>query len=187
LVFTSQGYEAHRCAKSPAKLCAVAERSADRRQVVFTAFDPLEGRGRELSRFAIDPKSEDGWDLSPDGAHIAIFKHFSDRIHILSVAGQHSREISVRGSQRIQSIDWAVDGQRLFVSSATAHGSALLQVDLDGNAHVLWEQRGNRVPLSMPTGLIPQSAPLGVPSPDGRHLAIYGWSLSGNIWMIENF
>jgi eukaryotic-like serine/threonine-protein kinase len=186
LVFTSRGYEAHRCAKSLAKFCAVAERSADRRQVVFTAFDPLEGRGRELTRFDIDPKAEDGWDLSPDGAHIAIFNHFSDQIRILSVVGQRSREISIRGGQRIQSIDWAVDGQRLFVSSATAQGSALLQVDLDGHAHVLWEQRGNNVPLSQ-TGLGQASAPAGVPSPDGRHLAIYGWSLSANIWMIENF
>jgi hypothetical protein len=27
----------------------------------------------------------------------------------------------------------------------------------------------------------------GMPSRNNRHLAIYGWSLSANIWMIENF
>jgi hypothetical protein len=31
------------------------------------------------------------------------------------------------------------------------------------------------------------TAPGGLASPDGRHLAIYDWSLSGNRWMVENF
>jgi DNA-binding beta-propeller fold protein YncE len=176
----------HHCAKQPAKYCAIAERSADSKQIIFAAFDPLEGRGRELRRFDIDPNANYGWDLSPDGDHIAVFRHFSDRIHILSVAGQDSREISVRGWHSIQSIDWSADGKRLFVSNAIAHGSALSQVDLNGNEHVLWEQRGNNVPLSQ-NAFGQASAPLGLPSPDGRHLAIYGWNLSANIWMIENF
>jgi hypothetical protein len=29
-----------------------------------------------------------GWDLSPDGAHITVFKHFSDRIHVLSASAK---------------------------------------------------------------------------------------------------
>jgi hypothetical protein len=31
------------------------------------------------------------------------------------------------------------------------------------------------------------SAPWAVPSPDGRHVAIYSWTLSANMWMMENF
>jgi len=31
------------------------------------------------------------------------------------------------------------------------------------------------------------SAPWAVPAPDGRHVAIYSWSLSANMWMMENF
>jgi hypothetical protein len=31
------------------------------------------------------------------------------------------------------------------------------------------------------------SAPWAVPSPDGRHPAIYEWSLNANMWMMENF
>jgi hypothetical protein len=30
------------------------------------------------------------------------------------------------------------------------------------------------------------SAPWAIPSPDGRHLAIYSWSLNANMQMIEN-
>jgi Tol biopolymer transport system component len=147
LVFEAQGgYEMHRCAKSRAKFCTIAERSSDGKQIVFTSFDPLEGRGRELNRFDIEPNAECGWDLSPDGTQIAVLRHFSDRIHILSVVGQHSWEIAVRGRHSMQSVDWSADGKGLLVSSAVPEGSALLQVDLDGNAHVLWEQRGNNMP-----------------------------------------
>jgi len=30
-------------------------------------------------------------------------------------------------------------------------------------------------------------APSALPSPDGRHLAIYDWKLSANMWMMESF
>jgi hypothetical protein len=76
----------------------------------------------------------------------------------------------------------------LFVSTSIPQGAALLQVDLNGNANVIWEQRGSIAPLTdFFESLGGRSVPWGVPSPDGRHLAIYGWSLSANIWMIENF
>jgi hypothetical protein len=42
---------------------------------VFTAFDPVRGKGQELSRFATDPNAEYGnWSLSPDGKQIGIIK-----------------------------------------------------------------------------------------------------------------
>jgi eukaryotic-like serine/threonine-protein kinase len=188
LVLTAHVYDEHRCARSPAKFCAIAEQTSDHKQLVFTAFDPLDGRGRELNRFDIDPdpNAAYGWDLSPDGTRIAVFKHLTDRIHILSLSGQPPREISVKGRNSIQSVDWAADGKRLFVSSPIPEGADLLQVDLRGNAHLIWHQRGNTAP-STQTGFGGPSVPWAVPSPDGRHLAIYGWSLSANIWMIENF
>ena len=59
---------------------------------------------------------------------------------------------------------------------------SLLEVDLQGKAYVLWEQRGDLEPNNAVL-----SAPWGLPSPDGRHLAIYAAHLSGNMWMMENF
>jgi len=47
-------------------------------------------------------------------------------------------------------------------------------VDLQGNARVLWQQRG-------------LLETYGVPSPDGRHLTMLGHTLNGNVWLIENF
>jgi eukaryotic-like serine/threonine-protein kinase len=188
LVLTAHAYGEHRCAKSPAKFCAIAEQTSDRKQLVFTAFDPLTGRGRELSRFDTDsdPNAAYGWDLSPDGTRIAVFKDLTARIYILSFSGQQPREISVKGWKSLHSVDWAADGKRLFVSSPIPEGADLLQVDLRGNTHLIWHQRGNTAPSTQP-GFGGPSVPWAVPSPDGRHLAIYGWSLSANIWMIENF
>ena len=39
-----------RCSWSPATLCVLGEESPDRKQYIFSAFDPMKGRGRELTR-----------------------------------------------------------------------------------------------------------------------------------------
>jgi len=48
-------------------------------------------------------------------------------------------------------------------------------VDLKGNARVLWQYKGG------------SDAIWGVPSPDGRHLAIRGDATNSNVWVIEGF
>jgi hypothetical protein len=173
-VLTARVNDTPRCARSPATLCAIAEQTQDREQLIFTAFDPVKGRGRELIRLHIGKNTDYSWDLSPDGTRIAILKLSEGRIHILSLSGQVMQEVAVKGWSLGQALDWAPDGRGLFVSSLTQSGSALLHVDLQGNHNVLWEQNGN-------------VDTWGVPSPDGRHLAIYGFARNSNIWMMENF
>jgi DNA-binding winged helix-turn-helix (wHTH) protein/Tol biopolymer transport system component len=177
------------CAQAPASLCAIAERSADGKQITFTAFDPLRGRGREIAHIDIEPTGRDYvWDLSPDGTRIAFLQLFGaqngpsagGKIRVIPLDGQAPREIVVKGWNSLQSVDWAADGKALFVSGATPQGSALLRVDMQGNAKVLWERKGSIEPWFA-------RAPWAVPSPDGRHLAIYDWQLSSNMWMVENF
>jgi hypothetical protein len=53
-------------------------------------------------------------------------------------------------------------------------GSTLLYLELRGNARLLWQPRGW-------IGLE------GVPSPDGRHLAMAGLADDRNVWMVEKF
>ncbi len=55
LVLTAHGVTGHRCARAPATLCLVGEQTEDQKQLVFTAFDPVKGRGREVTRIATDP------------------------------------------------------------------------------------------------------------------------------------
>ena len=73
-------------------------------------------------------------------------------------------------------MDWAADGKGLFVADGVLGGTGVevRYVDLQGNAHVLWENHEGNVTE-------------GLPSPDGRHLAIMGLTVDGNMWMLENF
>jgi Tol biopolymer transport system component/DNA-binding winged helix-turn-helix (wHTH) protein len=190
LVLKERGFNRPACAASRANWCAISEQTVDRKQLIFTAFDPVKGPARELARFDTDPRSRYPgdylWDLSPDGAFIAIIQRSGSAIHLLhlkhSSAETIAKEITVKGWNNFQSINWAADGTGLFVSSTTNTGASVLHIDLAGNAHVLWEQKGNIGP-----GVAPCSAPWALPSPDGRHLAIYEWNISSNMWLLENF
>jgi serine/threonine protein kinase len=59
------------CPKSPSATCVVAERSSDLKQMIITAFDPTQGRGNELLRFTLDPRSSGACGISADGTRIA--------------------------------------------------------------------------------------------------------------------
>jgi Tol biopolymer transport system component len=186
LVLTARTWHRPACALPPGSLCVIGERTPDRKQLIFTAFDPLKGRGRELARFDIDPlASYPGdyfWDLSPDGASIAILRSSEPTIHLLSLGRAASRVIVVKGWNGFQKVNWAPDGKALIVSSATEQDAVLLRVDLGGRAYLLWKHEGGLDPA-----ISRSDAPWGLPSPDGHHLAIYDGTTSGNIWMMENF
>jgi serine/threonine protein kinase len=175
LVLTARPYSDFRCARSPSTLCVIRELADDRKQFIMTAFDPLNGRGPELARFDIgtEPKFFQ-WDLSPDGTRICIIKNAQAPIEILSLRGQATQTIHVKGWNNLESLDWAADGKGFFSSNGVHGGEVLLHVDLQGNTHVLWKNQGG-------------AWTLGRPSPDGRHLAIQDFRIEGNIWTLENF
>jgi serine/threonine protein kinase len=162
-----------RCAKPPASLCVIAERSSFDAPLIFTEFDPLKGRGHEIQRLETQ-QSDYAWDLSPDARRIAVLESLTGKISILSLAGLPRHTMNVESIKTSTFLDWAPDGRALFVSQPTSHGFALLYLDLRGKTRVLWEQEGS----------------LGIsalPSPDGRHIAIRGSKVNSNIWMLENF
>jgi serine/threonine protein kinase len=174
LVLTASIEEWPRCARFPSTLCAIAERTPDREQIVFTALDPVNGRGRELARSNTESRKEYHWDLSPDGTRIALLKHQDARVQILSLNGSAQLEITSKGWNTLSSVVWTADGKGLFVSSYTARGADMLHMDLQGNTRLLWEHPGGIYIY-------------GVPSPDGRRLAMRGWNVEGNMWLMENF
>jgi len=173
LVLTASIEEWPRCARSPSSLCAIAERTPDRKQIVFTALDPVNGRGRELARSNTEPRKEYHWDLSPDGSRIALLMHRAERVQILSLNGAAPLEITSKGWNTLSSVVWTADGKGLFVSSYTARGADMLHMDSHGNMRLLWEHPGG-VDV------------YGVPSPDGRYLAMRAWNVEGNMWIMEN-
>jgi len=171
LVLTALGTTDIHCTRAPANLCVFDEQQQG--HLVFTSVDPVKGRGRELASMDIEPSAEGGWDLSPDGSRIAVTRE--GRIRLLSLKSGVTTDLAVRGWGYLWSVDWSTDGNALFVSSSTSQESTLLHVDLEGDAHALWHQR------------LDFALTKGIPSPDGRHLQVAGWTTDSNAWMIENF
>jgi Tol biopolymer transport system component len=101
--------------------------------------------------------------LSQDGSTLAISRLGEAEIHIrlLSLSGGSVREITVKGWPNITGLDWLPDGKALYCVYVSSQGGTLLCVDLKGNAQVLWHNQGGDT-----------SHFWGVPSPDGRYLAI---------------
>ncbi|MGO9273917.1 MAG: protein kinase domain-containing protein [Terriglobia bacterium] len=178
-VLETRNWSSYWCARAPASLCEITEASQDEKQLTITAFDPLKGKGKVLRTIDIDPTATTWYPdaLSPDGATLAISKHGEVEIHIrlLSLSGGSDREITVKGWANATGLDWSPDGRGLYCGSASPQGRTLLYVDLKGNARVLWQYRGAGNDI------------WGIPSPDGRYIAIRGGALSSNVWMVEGF
>jgi hypothetical protein len=71
------------------------------------------------------------------------------------------------------SIAWAADQKGLFVTRKAEGGAEVLHVDLQARVK----------PLHKCIGPICGS----IPSPDGRHLALFDRKQTMNMWMMENF
>jgi DNA-binding winged helix-turn-helix (wHTH) protein/Tol biopolymer transport system component len=168
-----------KCARAPATLCVVEERSPDYKFLTVTAFDPVKGRGRVLTTIPTDPSVPYYATPSPDGAHLAFVKsgEAEGHIQLLALDGHPERDIRVKGWPGFTSFSWAPDGKGIYCGTTSPQGATLLHVGLDGKAEVLWDQKGA-------TGGF---GTWGIPSPDGRYLAIMNEAMDSNLWMLENF
>ena len=101
-----------------------------------------------------------------------MLKTGGSEIHVLSVRTQEDRKFTIKGWNGLEGLNWTSDGKGLFTSSRSS-GAVLLHTDLQGNARVLWEPKGNAI--------------WAVPSPDGHHVAMPGFALSSNIWSMQDF
>jgi eukaryotic-like serine/threonine-protein kinase len=195
-LLTAQIIGSPRCAQAPATLCAIAERSSDGKQIVFAVLDAVHGRGAELLRFATEPEEIYSWDLSPDGRYVAVAKEWTNRFDVLPLAGGKPRTIMVKGWKigvdrpragrdplRGADFSWAANGKGFYVASGLFRNPVLVFVDLQGNARVVHEYNSGEAP----GGRGGFSGLWGIPSPDGRHLAILNWSRNRNVWLMENF
>jgi WD40 repeat protein len=178
LLFKVREGSALACARPPSKLCAIAEQSDDGKQMIVTSLDPVDGRGAELARFDLNPdydatQNELRWDISPDGGSIAAALGPDGPIAIRSLRSRHAQLLKSENLNRIRFLRWAADGKALLVSSFAKGGNQIAHLDLTGKTTFLWKCNGDNC--------------LALPSPDGRHLAIYTWNLDTNVWMMENF
>jgi hypothetical protein len=97
------------------------------------------------------------------------------RIRVISLLDGSQREVEVKGWNSLNHINWAADGRGFYVSSEMAVATTLLYVDLKGDATILVRE----------PGLFTET--WGIPSPDGKHLAIMKYNYGNNAWMLEGF
>jgi serine/threonine protein kinase/Tol biopolymer transport system component len=161
------------CTGKSANLCIYSSASEDRRELIFTAFDPIAGKGKEVARVATE--GDHDWMLSPDGSQIAFLKSPGNPIQVqfISLRGGETRTMQVPGVSS-GGLSWASDGQGVLMGTEVSNSVTLLRVDLKGNAQPIWQRPGN--------GVI-----AGLPSPDGRHIALGFNAGSKNVWLIDNF
>ena len=164
------------CARAPATLCVIGEPSADRRQAVVSAIDPVSGRrsGEILRYERYQNPDEDAtllvFALSPDGQWLSTSAAPSGPLRILSLRGAHTRVLPVDGLNVRYQAAWAPDGSALIMANHPAGESVLVHVDLQGNMRPLLK-----------------CDCFGIPSPDGRYLGITERRQATNVWMLENF
>jgi len=156
------------CARLPSTICLYGISKGD----TFKTFRFDVRSGKSTDPPQID--SPCNWSLSPDGLQRAILTPKNHGvIHLRSTSTGKSRDLVVKGWNRLKAIDWSTDGRSLLVSWLNeASDTALLRVALDGRASVLLRSRNDV---------------WAIPSPDGRLLAIAETTGTKNVWEIENF
>jgi Tol biopolymer transport system component len=176
-VFKMGNWLSFECARAPASVCVVLEASQDEKQLVITAFEPLNGRGKVLRTIEKEQTASLNGNLSPDGSMLAVSRYGEAEIHmrLLSLSGGSDGEFTVKGWPNMTGIDWSPDQKGIYLGSVSPQVKTVLYVDLQGNARVLWQYKG--------AGGIT----CGMVSPDGHHLATLGSVQNSNVWMLEGF
>jgi len=149
-------------------LCELQSSSA-----IFSAFDPVRGRGRELSR--AEGHEQLMWDLSPDGSTIAMVVPSQDsipRIRMLSTSGAPPHEVRLDRPVQIANLAYGADGHSWLV---IGYGDQFRLLHVDA--------RGRTTPLIPPEMWMYSAAT----SPDGKRVAYTSNTVQGNIWMLEDF
>jgi len=165
------------CARSPSTVCVFSEFTTD--HLGFFTFDPATGKKNLLTRIEDTDWYKHNWTLSPDGSTIAMSKRHRvpgpANIRLFSLATGKDRILTLSGWSGISCLDWAADGRSIWVNASSPAGvQNLLNVDLHGRAKSVLQEPEKDLGWA-------------IPSPDGRHLAIWEASGNSNAWLLEGF
>jgi Tol biopolymer transport system component/DNA-binding winged helix-turn-helix (wHTH) protein len=163
----------HQCAREPATQCLVS--IVKEHTLNFHSYDPFKGKGPLVYQIKDDLPQMFNWSLSPDGKTLATSKAKSDegmKIRLVSLPTLAERTMAVQGAQAIRSLDWAADSRSIWATTLGEEENALVNIDLEGHARVVWRPKNKSVGWA-------------IPSRDGKYLAINVSTDSGNVWMLE--
>ena len=149
--------------------CVVYEREGA--NWIISSLDPVGGRGERLCSIPFGIRGED---ISPEGDAMAqVVDGSPNRIRIYSLRGEPVKDVVVDNVSALGNLDWSSTGAGFFSTNLAGGRPELVFIRMDGRSRVLWSPQG-----------IPVAA---IPSPDGTHLAISGWTRQSNVWMLTGF
>lgn len=177
-VLEAPGINNQQCARLPSTVCIFSQFEPGRER--FFTFDPDKGLGQEISKAEIRSTEpfEFNWSLSSDGKMLATSRREIQNvptIRLLPLDKGLEKTIPVPGWAGIGSLDWAADSRSVWATGYRNTGDkTLLNVSVTGKVRPMLEEK------TMTLGWA-------IPSPDGRHLAIWKANGSSNVWMLEDF
>jgi eukaryotic-like serine/threonine-protein kinase len=130
-------------------------------------------RGQKLTGTTIVRGTPVRADLSPDGSSVAILIAQQKLIRVLPLSGG-KRDVPVKAPLDDAMFFWSADSKGWYVSSTPEYpaGTELLHVDPNGGVRVIVRQNAR--------GWIS-----GIPSPDGRRIALTQSSTAANVWLMK--
>jgi hypothetical protein len=114
--------------------------------------------------------------IFPDGTRFAMKRSPESPIEIHSLHGQLIHKIPSQSTVKLPDLIGSAYQNGLLVTRRALGGDELVYLDLQGNVTSLRK--------CIVSG---DQTCSGLPSPDGRHLAIIERNQSNNMWMMENF
>jgi len=177
LVLSDTGITNLQCARTTSNVCVFSQFSTD--SVTFYLFDPMSGQKSPLKTIKEPEWFLENWSLSPNGSTLALAtKHRAATkavIRMLRLDGTDERTLSLDNWFAISYMDWAADAKSLWVNASSASGTpTLLNVRLNGRVTPALEEKEMQLGWA-------------IPSPDGRHVAIWKSEQSENVWLLEGF
>jgi serine/threonine protein kinase/Tol biopolymer transport system component len=147
-------------------------------QLIFYAFDPVRGQGKELARTKLEMPAYLRWNVSPDGVRIGVAStdQLRGQVRILDPRGSTEKNIQLPQGWSIFDVSWAAVGDALFADGRSPSGAYVIaRIEPDGQTRILLDRGRNDPMLALRS------------SPDGDRLAFGQWTQESNAWLLENF
>ena len=170
---TDESFPSFHCGKQPGTGCIVAERLGDK--LVFSSFDPAQGRNKEAFTMPVKRAWQHNWDFSPDGTRLAVntWERDKSNLQIVTVADGKATSVVLKDAVRLGRVAWAADGAGWYLISYSSRGNSVVFATLDGKTRLVYT-----TPWDLYSAL---------PSPDGRHVAMGMITTNANVWKIAEF
>jgi serine/threonine protein kinase len=166
------------CPSHPGSSCVLSRWEGE--QLRFHVFDVLKGQGKELAKTHMQHPNSLSWNISPDGARIAVTSddRLKDRIRIIELNKVSENDLQLPNGWAYHAGEhvWTPDGKGLIVPACSGSEDCFLTyVELNGKNSILF------------SGGKSQFFRRPIFSPDGQYLAFSMQAPNSNVWLLENF